>query len=540
MVPWPNSAGREPAPPDSPQNSSQLSNDSVVEDLLERLYGDHQVSSSIDGSSSSVEEEKSPSVVRLENVGQPPETAGLVGAGVDQANDTHTGTCSSTSIPDAALRTTCEHLQAGAMASEDELPDTSDDGELPGSSDEGEVLMSAGSQSGTDNSHPSTWNECSHAERGETYRVSPHAVRVPLDFIGFHTENRGGQGVLPQYVHMLAAKWMCQGTSQRLYESVKVVEVPATVREEWRTANREKHEDDPLCHRADHNECLAAFGRANFLSSLKLCREENRFLFNESAVEIEPREDDSEGQLIQSDGVLCTVYHEALWHDFPALLALSHKDNANDEHSLKEDEVAVFGRVDRIVCSLHNRFEETVERVLKRFEEIAGKHLDPQSVSAVIRFRLSLTTATADIFRQCLFATNQGRSSVAESFYDRFATCFPLWANWAKICCMLYVYRAPLGLTAIPLTKQCKVKDYDEDIFRLIGADGVMLTRVGSFVHAIFRHYLRNEDPSEPPRPYKQWKVIEARNSLLVACGRCLMQTGVQMASAGLAPGIFL
>ena len=62
---------------------------------------------------------------------------------------------------------------------------------------------------------------------------------MPLDFIGFHTENRGGQGVLPQYVHMLAAKWMCQGTSQRLYESVKVVEVPATVREEWRTANRE-------------------------------------------------------------------------------------------------------------------------------------------------------------------------------------------------------------------------------------------------------------------------------------------------------------
>ena len=51
------------------------------------------------------------------------------------------------------------------------------------------------------------------ADRAEKYRKPNQPVRVPLEQIGFHVDNRGGQGICPFHVHNLASNIAERGTS---------------------------------------------------------------------------------------------------------------------------------------------------------------------------------------------------------------------------------------------------------------------------------------------------------------------------------------
>ena len=51
------------------------------------------------------------------------------------------------------------------------------------------------------------------------------------------------------------------------------------------------------------------------------------------------KECDIEGKLIQTTGVTAIVYRKELWHDKPAMLALTREDNQNADSNLPETEL---------------------------------------------------------------------------------------------------------------------------------------------------------------------------------------------------------
>ena len=84
------------------------------------------------------------------------------------------------------------------------------------------------------------------ADRGQQYLKPNQPGRVPLNQIGYHHNNRGGQGVMPFHAQEVA-KGICQmGTSKRRYGSVRLVEVPEVAKAEWLAGIRTKVAMNPL------------------------------------------------------------------------------------------------------------------------------------------------------------------------------------------------------------------------------------------------------------------------------------------------------
>ena len=53
------------------------------------------------------------------------------------------------------------------------------------------------------------------ADRAQHQRVSEQIVRIDLDEVSFHPDNRGGQGAIPNHIHQVANNWMRKGTIAR-------------------------------------------------------------------------------------------------------------------------------------------------------------------------------------------------------------------------------------------------------------------------------------------------------------------------------------
>ena len=73
----------------------------------------------------------------------------------------------------------------------------------------------------------------SEADRGEQYLLPNQPGRVPLDSIGWHPQNRGGQGIMPLHVHDIAKEICDTGTSKRRYNQVRLVKVPDEAKAPW-------------------------------------------------------------------------------------------------------------------------------------------------------------------------------------------------------------------------------------------------------------------------------------------------------------------
>jgi len=178
------------------------------------------------------------------------------------------------------------------------------------------------------------------AARAETYLAPNQPGRVPLNKVSWHPHNRGGQGIIPFHVHNLAHAICTRGTSRRQYNQVRMVEVPEHVVKQWLSANHHKSTLNPLLasfQAMSHTGPLyATLCRTHFVEAHKLILEGGRrFMDQSDGLRFELVNWDCEGRLIQSQGVVATVYSAKLWEDNDALLALMHESNYDESEAFQ-------------------------------------------------------------------------------------------------------------------------------------------------------------------------------------------------------------
>ena len=78
------------------------------------------------------------------------------------------------------------------------------------------------------------------ADRAQNFLATSQPGRVHPSEIGFVTWNRGGQGIMPPHCHEIALDISKNGTSERRYNAVKLVEVPQGELATWLVANKKK------------------------------------------------------------------------------------------------------------------------------------------------------------------------------------------------------------------------------------------------------------------------------------------------------------
>ena len=96
------------------------------------------------------------------------------------------------------------------------------------------------------------------ADRAQRYISKTQPGRVSILKLGFHPQNRGGQGILPRHCHTIAMDICTSCTSSRRYGTVLLVEVPKHVREEWLSAQVRKWKCNFWLARVDTKEMIFA------------------------------------------------------------------------------------------------------------------------------------------------------------------------------------------------------------------------------------------------------------------------------------------
>ena len=127
--------------------------------------------------------------------------------------------------------------------------------------------------------------------------------------------------------------------------------------------------------------------------------------------------DDTEGKMIQKQGVQVIVYSEKLWHDKSAMTAIMREDNANVEVAKPETEVDALGLVHQTVNAFvpsnpSNGSASTVISqgdIMTKIGDIGYGNLPYADWEHLVRFRLPLSTPIATMLLDTLFHVCNGR-----------------------------------------------------------------------------------------------------------------------------------
>ena len=157
------------------------------------------------------------------------------------------------------------------------------------------------------------------ADRAQEYLMwrSMQKGRIPIEQLGFHPTNRGGQKVMAPHVHNVAADIAKHGTSHRRYWTVRVVEVPETERQAWAISQQDHANRSPLLPRVSNIEPLryACMTCTHFVHACKLMKAGRwRYMNLDGGAELKLLAGDSEGNLIQEVGVNTLIYSSELWY----------------------------------------------------------------------------------------------------------------------------------------------------------------------------------------------------------------------------------
>ena len=95
-------------------------------------------------------------------------------------------------------------------------------------------------------------------------------VRLKLDLLGFHPDNRGGAGILTHHVHEVAHDCLTNTIKLQRYHNIEVVKVPSKHLEDWRSANLAKCERDQLMPSFSPKMTYACLTGTHFTHALKL------------------------------------------------------------------------------------------------------------------------------------------------------------------------------------------------------------------------------------------------------------------------------
>ena len=172
---------------------------------------------------------------------------------------------------------------------------------------------------------------------------------------------------MPFHAQDVAVDICMKGTSKRRYGCVRLVEVPESSTKSWLSAIQKKIKMDPFLatfQAMSHTGPLyATLNCTHFVGAPQFILEGGRrYKDQPDGLRFQLREDDSEGRLIQSQGVLASVHIAKLWDDSAALLAIMREDNLDDDIAKRETELDAFGHASRVVSDLAVGYEQTGTR----------------------------------------------------------------------------------------------------------------------------------------------------------------------------------
>ena len=358
--------------------------------------------------------------------------------------------------------------------------------------------------------------------------------RIPLKFIGFWPDNRGGMGALGHHVHEIAHDCMSNKTNLDRYHHVQIIEVPDAFLQQVREANKVKCKNDPLMPNYSPDMKYICLGKTHFVHAQKLAADGGRTLYNQNHTPITWQESDKEGAEIMHLGPLCRIYDGQLLHDEEAVRALASDDNLNAVVQMVEDEMQAYGRAsdmfDKIVANDEHGRANT-SQILATLETIGLGQFRSDEWKSFVALRVSLSQCHSQVLQQCQFAKVSGRVRVNADDFGLSAK-LDVRAPWTKVSVMLHQYLqhtladkpvdTRAGCRTFAGRKVTTTRKLQPDVMNELATLSHFVIRVDDFIVELLTCY---GEPSENGQTVSH-DLLCARGAMLAKCGHFTITVG--------------
>ena len=280
------------------------------------------------------------------------------------------------------------------------------------------------------------------ADRAESYRKCGQS-RIPIDQLGFHPLNRGGQGLNTRHIHSIAASCLRERFSQTRYNVVNVVRVPHSEQEKFHKMNAEKCESDEFMPKNSPTMVYALLTGHHLVHSLKLDQDGGRFLFNIQDGE-KIRFKGTEIDNIRQHGVLAQEFDEKLYFGQEACLRFMSDDNLDAKVMMHQDEMTLFGKICRSMENYVDVFNQKTgifdaAKIQRPIKLEGSDGFNDDNLYSFIKFRSEIKISAADVLKNMQFAHIAGRARIGASSFNIVSYIHASY-SWVKICLLLYWY----------------------------------------------------------------------------------------------------
>ena len=383
---------------------------------------------------------------------------------------------------------------------------------------------------------------CSKGKRGfplesASDRAQKHRkvgqVRIPLEFLGFLPDNRGGMGISPFHVHEVAWDVVANTTKTTRYREVEVVKLPDDRRASVLESNEHKCEESSLMPKHSPTMTYGCLSKTHFVHAQKLAQEATQTLFGEGNIKIRFRDDDKEGHLISESGPICVVYDSALLEDPEALSSVMSDDNLNASVQMSEDEMQAFGRVHGIFEALAPSQSGTLtpiteSAVLDQLRLAGLGQFTEEQWSFFIQLRSKMPPKAVKVLQTCQFHSASGRSRVRPADFGVVAKLDPR-CPWVMVAILIFQYASNVSASAgfghsSSMTFSGRVENFAKKLnaiaFKELEQEGSFVRTLEAFIREMFVHY---QIPADSNAHLDSEKLLDARTIVLSACGRMIV-----------------
>ena len=357
-------------------------------------------------------------------------------------------------------------------------------------------------------------------------------VRIKLDQLGFHPDNRAGLGCSPFHTHEVGSDVANNGVNLDRYQHVPIIMIPESELKRVRMTNKLKGDSDELMPQFAAGMTYATLGKTHFVHALKLLSDGGRTHMNDGTSKLAPKSNDSEYKAILHMGVLCQMFEPGLWYDTVALDHMMAQDNFNQNVQMQQDEMFVYGTVGR----LKDRLDRDVKKEQSRYKSLVRDVKDSFAVGwsdADIKFivdlRLQLNVFCDALFKSMCFAVVAGRVRVSPKDFGLVARLHPE-GPLAKVMMLLSLYVGALpskktteGVTYVGRV-ELKAKRLREDVVKRLQYDGAdLVMHCNNYGKKVLARYVSKDEDSDAA------KMLQPRCTMLAEFGKALIAAGLTL-----------
>ena len=195
---------------------------------------------------------------------------------------------------------------------------------------------------------------------------------------------------------------------------------------------------------------FATLNCTHFCSAQQLIGEGGRRFYDlPDGIALTLRADDEEGQIIQDQGVMCTVYEPELLDDIRALNAIMQEDNLDANVQKPETEFDQLGLVNLTVLDMTqndeaNRNKISTDDVMAELAKLGHGSTSVADWKYLVNFRLVMSNVQGEMLFQCLVQVCNGRVTTKPETYGHIAGLHGSKYSWIKAFILVETYASEL------------------------------------------------------------------------------------------------